>query len=523
MRVLIASLASLLLLAGAAVADLQTPLVWPPVKTLSCTPDSAPTPISSASFTVSTSSTSKVATGAASRYEAIIKAATASGTSSSALASVTVDVTSADETLSVATDYSYSCKRASSTIQCTAASVYGVSYALETVAQLLEGPGLNCSALTLADAPTFAHRGLRLDVGHRYFPRSTLEAVVDGMAAFKLNVLNLFFAGDDAVRIPSKKYTDLAKDANGVYPWSWLREFIEYARLRGVRVIPDMDIPARAGGFLPLAGDKDDTIMTFCDESNSTELLNSNGTITTLTTYVNELAETFTDSSVFVGGSGSQPEGKCDESSLTDLMSQVVGHISKSGAALGFEALVNDLKLKLGKNAVLYAYGRQVDGVPVHSGDVVSAGYQAVESGGFDGPLSLPSISNTTATSRFDFYQDFTADIPAGSRSLMLGVSASLWTSAYCKDTKCCPGCAGTEDASFMADRSQDKVFTESVLALVFPEIFPTAGSAWLYQASISEDTFNAAVDRFSRYVQWRLEQWRLERLEASKEGGWRR
>ena len=82
---------------------------------------------------------------------------------------ITIAVASADDLLSGATDYSYSLSATagSDQVAATAASPFGVAYALETLLQLASADGtLPCGGgLSITDAPEYVHRGLMIDTG----------------------------------------------------------------------------------------------------------------------------------------------------------------------------------------------------------------------------------------------------------------------------------------------------------------------------------------------------------------------
>ena len=85
----------------------------------------------------------------------------------------------------------------------TAASPYGVAYALETLAQLAKQ---GCTgAFTVSDAPDFPHRGLMIDTGRRFYSVPLVESVLEGMAAMKMNVLHMFLS-ELCFRVESKVY-----------------------------------------------------------------------------------------------------------------------------------------------------------------------------------------------------------------------------------------------------------------------------------------------------------------------------
>jgi hexosaminidase len=139
-------------------------------------------------------------------------------------------------------------------IELTAANPLGIMHGLETVLQLVEsGPrGWVLPNVRIDDYPRFRWRGLMLDVSRHFMPLSAIERNVDGMAAVKLNVLHLHLSDDEGFRVESKrcpKLTGLASDGL-FYSQNQMRELIAYARDRGVRVVPEFDVPGHAVSWL---------------------------------------------------------------------------------------------------------------------------------------------------------------------------------------------------------------------------------------------------------------------------------
>lgn len=139
-------------------------------------------------------------------------------------------------------------------IELTAANPLGIMHGLETLLQLVEsGPqGWFLPGIRIDDNPRFAWRGLMIDVSRHFMPLSAIERNVDGMAAVKLNVLHLHLSDDEGFRVESKrcpKLTGLASDGL-FYTQNQVRELIAYARDRGVRVVPEFDVPGHAVSWL---------------------------------------------------------------------------------------------------------------------------------------------------------------------------------------------------------------------------------------------------------------------------------
>jgi hexosaminidase len=135
-----------------------------------------------------------------------------------------------------------------------AQTVVGALRGLETFLQLLEGDrdGYFIPAVNIQDQPRFKWRGLLIDVGRHYEPMEVLKRNLDAMAALKLNVLHWHLTEDQGFRIESKKFPKLHQlGSDGLYyTQDQAREIIEYARQRGIRVVPEFDMPGHSTSWL---------------------------------------------------------------------------------------------------------------------------------------------------------------------------------------------------------------------------------------------------------------------------------
>ena len=71
-------------------------------------------------------------------------------------------------------------------------------------------PVICSSAVSISDEPRFAHRGLMIDTGRRFFPVPLVENLLDTMAAIKLNVLHLHASDFCRWSVESKLYPNRA-------------------------------------------------------------------------------------------------------------------------------------------------------------------------------------------------------------------------------------------------------------------------------------------------------------------------
>ena len=155
---------------------------------------------------------------------------------------------------SVKEDESYSLDVSEKQAVLKAGTAVGVLRGLETFLQLLEGDrqGWFIPSISIQDKPRFPWRGLLIDVGRHFEPVEVMKRNLDGMAAVKLNVLHWHLTEDQGFRIESKRYPKLQqKGSDGLYyTQDQAREIIAYARDRGIRVLPEFDMPGHATSWL---------------------------------------------------------------------------------------------------------------------------------------------------------------------------------------------------------------------------------------------------------------------------------
>jgi hexosaminidase len=155
---------------------------------------------------------------------------------------------------SVDEDESYSLEVSERQAVLKAPTAVGVLRGLETFLQLLEGgrDGFFVASVSIQDKPRFPWRGLLIDVARHYQPMEVLKRNLDAMAAVKLNVLHWHLTEDQGFRVESKRYPRLHEmGSDGLYyTQEQVRELIAYARDRGIRVMPEFDMPGHATSWL---------------------------------------------------------------------------------------------------------------------------------------------------------------------------------------------------------------------------------------------------------------------------------
>ena len=172
-----------------------------------------------------------------------------------ATASLVLDVASDGGSIQSAEEnesYKLSVSDTSVTIQ--APTSLGAMHALETLFQLVQPVAGQyvIQAAEIQDSPRFAWRGLMIDCGRHFEPIPVLKRNIDAMAAVKLNVFHWHLTEDQGFRMESKAFPLLTqKGSDGLfYTQQDARELVEYARERGIRVVPEFEMPGHSMAWL---------------------------------------------------------------------------------------------------------------------------------------------------------------------------------------------------------------------------------------------------------------------------------
>lgn len=151
-------------------------------------------------------------------------------------------------------DESYTLNIYSTRIVLSANTDIGILRGIETLLQLLsmDEKGYFFPAVLIHDFPRFPWRGLLIDPGRHFMPVEVIKRNIDGMAAVKLNVLHFHLTEDQGFRIECKTFPKLHQIGSDgfYYTQAQIRDIIGYASDRGIRVMPEFDIPGHATSWL---------------------------------------------------------------------------------------------------------------------------------------------------------------------------------------------------------------------------------------------------------------------------------
>jgi hexosaminidase len=215
----------------------------------------------------------------------------------------------------------------------------GVFYGTRTLLQLLPvevfGGGSArwaAPAVRVEDRPALGWRGAMLDVGRHFFSKDYVLRFVDVLALHKLNVLHLHLSEDQGWRVQIRRYPRLTEVGawrsetiighpnrehpendrydetphGGFYTQDELAEIVAYAGARGVRVVPEIDLPGHSQAAIaayPELGNSGEPVPVLTRWGINPVVLNvEESTVEFYRNVFDELFEIFPDSFAHVGG-----------------------------------------------------------------------------------------------------------------------------------------------------------------------------------------------------------------------------
>ncbi|CAH2042715.1 unnamed protein product, partial [Iphiclides podalirius] len=157
------------------------------------------------------------------------------------------------------------------TSQLSSASVWGVMRGLETFAQKFyltdDMNEIRINSSQVHDFPRYEHRGLLLDTSRHYISLANILKTLDAMSMNKMNVFHWHIVDDQSFPYQSEKFPELslhgAYHSSMVYTKEDITRVIEYARVRGIRVMPEFDVPGHTRSW----GNAYPNILTECYRS----------------------------------------------------------------------------------------------------------------------------------------------------------------------------------------------------------------------------------------------------------------
>jgi hexosaminidase len=314
----------------------------------------------------------------------------------------------------------------------------GTLHGLQTFLQLVDvaPEGFSVPALTIRDRPRFPWRGLMIDSVRHFIPLDVIRRNLDGMEAVKMNVFHWHLSDNQGFRVESRMFPGLHESGSDglYYTQDEIRALIAYARDRGIRVVPEFDVPGHSTawfvGYPELASapgpyEIERRWGIFDPAFDPTR----ERTYEFLDMFIGEMAELFPDRFFHVGGD--EVNGKYWDASpqIREFMRslQIENH---RGLQAHFNRRLQPIVAKHGKSMI--GWDEVLDpslpkDVTIQSwrgagglADAVKQGYRGILSNGYYLDLGWPASRH--------YAVDPAADLPENEKSRILGGEACMWS-----------------------------------------------------------------------------------------------
>ena len=341
------------------------------------------------------------------------------------------------------TDESYDLKVTSSGLVLEANTEFGVMHGLQTIIQLVGGSFI--PQLELKDKPRFPWRGIMIDVSRHWIPKQVILRNLDAMAAVKMNVLHIHLSDDQGFRLESTTFPLLHEiGSNGkYYTQDDMREIINHAADRGIRIVPEFDVPGHTKSWLMAYPELGSSAIPLAfgrskgEELFSVPLDPSNEQVYEfLDGFIGEMAELFPDKYFHIGGdevsskywdeneeirtfmaNNNLADGHALQAYFNSRLNPIVKKYGKT--MLGWEEILHP---DLSTDVVIQSWTNQktlFQGVQRGSQGILSAGYyldhklHAGKHYAID-PLNLPGAIDIKPDSDRWRMHDIVMDVPGG-------------------------------------------------------------------------------------------------------------
>lgn len=360
-----------------------------------------------------------------------------------------------DESLKKAESYTLNITE--DTVEIKGADEAGVFWGVQTLKQIFLQCEEELPEIHIEDAPAYSYRGFMLDSGRYFFPKEDVMKFIDMMALHKLNYFHWHLTEDQGWRAQLldnillteigayRSHTNFGKTPHGgFYTKEDMKEVVEYAHRKCIKVIPEIDTPGHVMSAIAAyphlsCFDRNLNVATHCGVKHDVLCVGKESTFDFIFSVFDELLEVFTDGIIHIGGDEVpttrwkicphcqkrvKDEGlKCIEDLHPYYLSRIAEHIESKGSKV---IMWNDsVKDYMAKGSIV----RQHWGAGVSENDVanqINKGMEFIISFAGAYYLDLP-YGLTSLRKCYEYNPDYNG-IAEDKKDKLLGVEACLWT-----------------------------------------------------------------------------------------------
>lgn len=342
-------------------------------------------------------------------------------------------------------------------IEIKGADEAGVFYGVETLKQIFLQCEEKLPEVHIEDAPAYSYRGFMLDCGRYFFPKEDVMKFIDIMAMHKLNHFHWHLTEDQGWRAQMldnillteigayRSHTNFGmKPHGGFYTKEDMKEVVEYAHKKCIKVIPEIDTPGHTVSAIAAypelsCFERNLNVATHCGVKHDVICVGKESTYDFMFSVFDELMEIFTDGIIHIGGDEvpttrweicphCQRKIKDEGLKGTDdlhpyYLSRIAEHIESKGSKV---VMWNDtVKEYMAKSSIV----RQLWDEEMSESDVVSQinkGTEFIIS--FVNAYYLDLPYGQTSLKKCYEYNPCYKGIAEDKKNKLLGVEACLWT-----------------------------------------------------------------------------------------------
>jgi hexosaminidase len=387
-------------------------------------------------------------------------------------------------------DEGYTLSVRPSGIEISAARPAGLFYGIQTLYQLLppdifarkgkssdEEIKLSVPCIEITDMPSFAWRGMHLDVSRHFFSKEFVKKYIDLIAMHKMNVFHWHLTDDNGWRIQIDKYPKLTEigawraDRTGI-PWNErqpqqageaatyggfytkedIREIVEYARQRFITVVPEIEMPGHTSEVFAAYPEysctgKKTTVQTGSYWPNSNIFCaGKENTFEFLEDVLDEVIELFPSEYVHIGGDEADKTAwktcpSCQArirneklAGVEELQSYFVKRMEKYLAGKGKKMIGWDEILEggLAPEATVMSWRGVEGGIEAarlgHKVVMCPTSHCYFDYYQADPDFQPPAIGGLTTLKKVYSYRPVPEELKGESRKLIMGAQGNLWT-----------------------------------------------------------------------------------------------
>ena len=367
-------------------------------------------------------------------------------------------------------------------IRLSAKTPVGTFYGLQSLIQMMSAGAAYHQKLKLpnceiTDYPRFRYRGMHLDVSRHFFPPDFIKKVIDIMAMYKINTFHWHLTDDQGWRIEIKKHPRLMeigawRKGTGTEVWNYfvempdrggekyggyytqdeIREIVRYASIRGITIIPEIELPGHSWAALAAypelscSGKIFKKPETVAWEFSDPYCAGNDETFRFLDDVFDEVIALFPGEYIHIGGDEAKktPWEKCPKcrrkmkelglKNVEELQSYFIRRIEKYLNSKGRKIIGWDEILEggLAPNATVMSWRGESGGM-----EAAASGHCAIMTPGevlyFNRFQDLAEIDNQAEGSYLPMetvyhYEPVPASLPAAFHNYILGAQANVWT-----------------------------------------------------------------------------------------------